>query len=213
MRHNFLGPEFDGEEIEAVLARYKTVATRLDAPERKAAEMLAGGALVGWFQGRMEFGQRALGNRSILADPRNAATKDKVNAAVKYREGFRPFAPAVPEARVAEYFEVGPECRVPFMERVHFVREEKRHLIPAVVHADGSGRLQTVDPDTNPKFHRLIEAFGAITGVPVVLNTSFNLNGEPVVCTPADALRTFYSCGLDALFLGSYLVEKPGNGA
>jgi carbamoyltransferase len=156
----------------------------------------------------MEFGQRALGNRSILLDPRRADGKDVVNAAIKFREGFRPFAPAILADRVSDWFECGPETRVAFMERVLPFRPEKRDLVPAVVHADGSGRLQTVDADASPRYHALIQEFERLTGVPIVLNTSFNLNGEPIVCSPEDAIRTFYSCALDVLYLGSTRISK-----
>jgi len=134
--------------------------------------------------------------------------RDRVNAAVKYRESFRPFAPAVLEERAHEYFELPAGVTVPFMEKVYRVREAKRGVVPAVVHADGTGRLQTVSRHTNPGFYQLIQDFAALTGVPVVLNTSFNLNGEPIVCSPTDAIRTFYSCGLDALVLDRWLVRK-----
>jgi carbamoyltransferase len=154
----------------------------------------------------VEFGERALGNRSILADPRDAAMKDRVNSAIKYREAFRPFAPSILEAHAGEYFEGAHP--VPFMEKALVIRKEKRALVPAVTHVDGSGRLQTVRADVNPRFHALIEAFERQTGIPLVLNTSFNLQGEPIVCSPKDAIRTFYSSGLDTLFLGDFVVEK-----
>jgi carbamoyltransferase len=134
--------------------------------------------------------------------------KDRVNLAVKYRESFRPFAPAVLEEHVDEYFQVKGERCVRFMERVYPVCEEKRAEIPAVVHVDGSGRLQTVERAINPRFHRLISEFKQLTGVPVLMNTSFNLNGEPIVCSPTDAIRTFHSCGLDVLVLGDCVLEK-----
>ena len=156
----------------------------------------------------MEFGQRALGSRSILADPRRADMKDRINAAVKYREGFRPFAPAVLEENAAEWFIMQIGQRVPYMECVLPVRPEKRETIPAVVHTDGSGRLQTVCATSNLGFHTLITRFAELTGVPIVLNTSFNINNEPIVESPADALRTFFSSGMDALAIGSFLVEK-----
>ena len=208
MRHNFLGPAFDGAAIAEALARYRVPARQVNDVEDATARLISEGKLVGWFQGRMEFGQRALGNRSILADPRDAAVKDKVNLAVKYREPFRPFAPAVLAEAAADYFDIEPGAGSPFMERVYPVRADRRARIPAVTHVDGSGRLQTVERDTNPRFHRLIEAFGEITGVPVLLNTSFNLNGEPIVCTPTDAIRSFFSCGLDVLVMGDFVVTK-----
>ncbi len=211
LRHNFFGPEYDEEEIRRTLEKYNVRARRVDDAAAYCARLVSEGKLVGWFQGRMEFGQRALGNRSILADPRDPRTKDRVNLAVKYREPFRPFAPAVLAEEAHAYFEMDDGVGVPFMEKVYPIRPEKRAVIPAVTHVDGSGRLQTVDRETNPRFHRLIEEFRRITDVPVVLNTSFNLNGEPIVCTPTDAIRTFFSCGLDALVLGDYVVSKNGD--
>lgn len=209
IRHNYLGPAFSDDEIAATIGKCRLIAERSTNVEADTAKMLAEGQLVGWFQGRMELGQRALGNRSILADPRSETAKDKVNLAVKYREAFRPFAPAILAEDVTDYFDLEPGVTVPFMERVYPIRAEKRGAIPAVVHNDGTGRLQTVSADTNPRFHKLISEFKAITGVPVLLNTSFNLNGEPVVCSPVDAIRTFYSCGLDALVLGNHILRKP----
>ena len=207
-RHNFWGPSFSDAEVRETIARYKLPARRLADPAGEAARRLADGQILGWFQGAMEFGQRALGHRSILADPRDTRAKDRVNLAVKYREAFRPFAPAVLAERAEEWFDLEPGVRVPFMEKVYPVREERRAAIPAVTHVDGSGRLQTVTREESPRFHELIRRFEEATGVPVVLNTSFNLNGEPIVCTPTDAIRTFYSCGLDALVLGDHLLEK-----
>lgn len=208
-RDNYWGDEFSDAEIEETLAKYKLNARKCETPADTAAEMLENGKLVGWFQGRMEFGQRALGNRSILADPRREDSKDLVNKAVKYRESFRPFAPAILSERLGDYFHAPEGLEVLFMERVLDAREEKKAEIPAVVHVDGTGRVQSVDKGTNPLFYQLIEAFEARTGVPIVLNTSFNLNGEPIVRSPSDAIRSFFTCGLDALFLGSYLIEKP----
>ena len=205
--HNFWGPSYD-EEIDATVKNFKLNAERVENPSHEAAKLLSDGKLVGWYQGRMEFGQRALGNRSILADPRREEMKDIVNAAVKYREAFRPFAPAVLAERVQEYFEAEPNGRSPFMERVYQFKPEVRDRVPAVVHFDGTGRLQSVERETNPRFYELIKRFDELTGVPIVLNTSFNLNGEPIVCTPADAVRTFFSCGLDVLIMGNNLVRK-----
>jgi carbamoyltransferase len=207
--HNYWGPEFDAE-IDETLARYKLRADRLQDAPPVAAQLLADGQLIGWFQGAMEFGQRALGNRSILADPRPLSTKDLVNAAVKYREAFRPFAPAILAERVDDWFESEHESTAPFMEKVLMFRDDVRDKVQAVVHVDGTGRLQTVERDVNPRFYALIAAFEELTGIPIVLNTSFNLNGEPIVCTPTDAIRTFMSCGLDALILGDRLLTKAG---
>ncbi len=208
MQHNFHGPAFSDEEIKQTLERYKIRHRRVEDVSAYAAGLIAQGKIIGWFQGRMEFGQRALGNRSILADPRQAEMKDRLNASVKNRESFRPFAPAILRSRVEEFFEVVGTPDVPFMERVYMVRPEKRSLIPAAIHVDGSGRLQTVEEKGSPRFFRLIAEFDRITGVPVVVNTSFNLNGEPIVCTPTDAIRTFYSSGLDALALGDFVIDK-----
>ncbi len=210
--HNFFGPRYGNAEIEEVLKKYGVAARHVEDASSHCARMIAEGKLVGWFQGRMEFGQRALGHRSILADPRRADTKDRVNSAVKYRESFRPFAPAIPEEEAEDYFVMDRGTKVPFMEKVYPVREDKRALLPGVTHADGTGRVQTVNRETNPEFYRVLMEFKKITGIPVVLNTSFNLNGEPIVCTPTDAVRTFFSCGLDALIMGDYLIRKDWNG-
>jgi carbamoyltransferase len=207
--HNYWGPEFSDDTCLATVRRYRLPnAEPVDDPPARAAQDLVDGKIVGWFQGRMEFGQRALGSRSILIDPRRPDGKDTVNAAVKYRESFRPFAPAILAERVQDYFDCPPGTLVPFMERVLAFREDRRQEVPAVVHVDGTGRLQTVDAHVSPRFHALISEFERHTGVPIVLNTSFNLNGEPIVCAPDDAIRTFYSCGLDVLYLGNVRIVK-----
>jgi carbamoyltransferase len=176
-------------------------------PAEAAADLLASSRIVGWFQGAAEVGPRALGARSILADPRKAETKDIVNAEVKHREGFRPFAPSVLDERGHEYFE--GYATNPFMLLVLPIREDKRDVIPAVTHVDGTGRLQSVTGDGNGGlFHRVIEAFDRRTGVPVVLNTSFNLRGEPIVHRPEEAVEDYLNTGMDALLLGPYLAEK-----
>ena len=157
----------------------------------------------------MEFGQRALGNRSILLDPRRADGKDVVNAAVKFREAFRPFAPAILAERTNDWFDCPSGATAPYMERVFPFKKDKVDRVPAVVHVDGTGRLQTVEAGGDaPRYRRLIERFDDLTGVPIVLNTSFNLNGEPIVCSPDDAIRTFYTCALDVLYLGNVRVAK-----
>ncbi len=206
-RSPYLGSEYSDSEIQKNLDRYRLAHETVDDPAGTAAGMLAEGKIVGWFQGRMEFGQRALGSRSILADPRDAATKDKVNAAVKFREAFQPFAPAVAAEAVADWFEAPASARVPYMEKVFPIRADKRRAIAAVVHADGTGRLQTVD-DGSPLFKAVIDAFAERTGVPVLLNTSFNLSGEPIVCTPSDAVRTFMTSGIDSLVIGRQVLTK-----
>jgi carbamoyltransferase len=172
---------------------------------QRTAQAIAEGLVVGWFQGRMEWGPRALGNRSILCDPRRADMKDILNAKIKRRESFRPFAPSILREAVGEWFE--QEDDVPFMMQVFQVREEKRALIPAVTHVDGSGRLQTVHRETNPLYHQLISDFCSLTSVPLVLNTSFNEN-EPVVCRPEEALDCFLRTRMDILVLGSFFVER-----
>jgi len=172
---------------------------------QRTAQAIAEGLVIGWFQGRMEWGPRALGNRSILCDARRADMKDILNAKIKRRESFRPFAPSILREAVGEWFE--QEDDVPFMMQVFQVREDKRALIPAVTHVDGSGRLQTVHRETNPLYHQLISAFHSLTSVPLVLNTSFNEN-EPVVCRPEEALDCFLRTKMDVLVLGSFFVER-----
>jgi carbamoyltransferase len=206
MRHVYLGNEISDDQIESVLHTCKVRFTRLDDPPASAAEMIASGKILGWFQGRMEFGPRSLGNRSILADPRDPEMKDRVNKAVKFRESWRPFAPAVLAEAAHEYFETAHHS--PFMILTAQVRPEKRARIPAVTHVDGSARPQTVEASVNPLFHRLTSEFHRRTGVPVVMNTSFNLRGEPIVCSVPDALRTFFTSGMDALIIGSFLIDK-----
>lgn len=206
MRHAYLGPQSSDEEIGRAVQTYKLRATRVSDPAVAAAQMLSNGKILGWFQGRMEFGPRALGSRSILADPRDPEMNTKVNNAVKFREWWRPFAPSMLAESAHEYIESATDS--PFMILTAQVRPEKRSVIPSVTHVDGSARPQTVERDVNPLYWKLIHEFGQRTGVPVVMNTSFNLRGEPIVCTPTDAIRTFFSSGLDALVIGSYVVEK-----
>jgi carbamoyltransferase len=206
MRHAYLGPSFGDDAIAATLKTYKLRSTHLGDPGKTAAELLAQGKILGWFQGRMEFGPRALGSRSILADPRDPEMNIKVNNAVKFREWWRPFAPSLKKEVAGDFLESATDS--PFMILTAQVRPEKRQVIPAVTHVDGSARPQTVEKEINPLYWRLIDEFGKRTGVPVVMNTSFNLRGEAIVHTPTDALRTFFSSGMDALVIGSFLVEK-----
>lgn len=208
LRDVYLGPEFGEEEIVAALQTSGLFFQKEPEIEEATAALLASGRVVAWFQGRMEYGPRALGHRSILADPRRAAMKATVNSQVKFREAFRPFAPAVLAERAAEFFAMPPGGSFPFMTVVLPVRPGRREQIPAVTHYDGTGRLQTVERTVNPRLYALLEAFDRLTGVPVLLNTSFNLAGEPIVCTPADAISTFLRSGLDALVLGDYLCRK-----
>ena len=206
LRHAYLGPEFSDAEIEKALRTYKLRASKLDDVAATTAELLANGKIIGWFQGRMEFGPRALGHRSILADPRDPEMNAKVNNAVKFREWWRPFAPSMLKEVAGEYLEHA--CDSPFMILTNPVRPEKRDVIPSVTHVDGSARPQTVEKEISPLYWNLINEFGKRTGVPVLMNTSFNLRGEAIVNTPTDAIRTFFSSGMDALVIGSYLVEK-----
>ncbi|WP_054414978.1 carbamoyltransferase [Hymenobacter sp. DG25A] len=207
-RHNFFGREYPEVELEMELERRKLRYQRPTDIVTETAALLQAGKVVGWFQGASELGQRALGHRSILANPTLAAMKEQVNASIKYREGFRPFAPAVPEAHQQDYFDLLPDETSYFMEKVFPLRPEAREQLPAVTHDDGTGRLQTVCPTTNPLFHQLLLAFGQLSGVPVLLNTSFNLNGMPLVESPADALDCYFRSGLDALVLGPFLLLK-----
>lgn len=215
MDHAYLGPGADEAEIATLLAaragEIEAAGCRVERIDdeaelcRRTAAAIADGQVVGWFQGRMEWGPRALGNRSIVCDPRRADMKDILNLKIKRRESFRPFAPSVLREAVPDWFELDGD--VPFMMQVYPIREARRAAIPAVTHVDGSGRLQTVYRHTNPRYYRLIEAFRDLTGVPMVLNTSFNEN-EPVVCKPEEALDCFLRTRMDVLVLGEWLVSR-----
>ena len=210
LKHVYLGRTYDRGEMTAALAAFHLVKAPLarGALLDKAARAIADGKVVGWFQGGSEFGPRALGHRSLLADPRRADMKGRVNEKVKAREPFRPFAPSVLLEHAADYFDLpGPS---PFMLLVAEVREARRAEIPAVVHVDGTARVQTVTKRDNGLYHDLLQRFYEITGVPLVLNTSFNTRGEPIVETPVEALADFFRSGMDVLVLGPYLLEKGG---
>jgi carbamoyltransferase len=202
----YLGTSYSDEQIGKIIRDCKLVATRHDDIAAVAARLLAGGHILGWLQGAMEIGPRALGNRSILANPSLPHMKDKINAEVKHREAYRPFAPSVPVADKDRYFDIRGDS--PFMLKVCDVRAEMRARLPAITHVDGTARLQTVEPRVNPLYHRLLTQFGELTGVPVLLNTSFNIQGEPIVESPLDAIRCFFSTGLEYLVLGNYLISK-----
>lgn len=209
----FLGPASSDEDITAAAETTQRVGCtveHVDDPPAAAAQLLARNLIIGWFQGRMEFGPRALGNRSILASPADGATATRLNALIKRRELFRPLAPAVLEEHAHDYFEIhGAGRRVyPFMVATANVIPARRAEIPAVVHVDGSARVQTVSRQSNPSFWRLVNNFRDLTGLPVVLNTSFNDADEPIVCTPEDAVRTFLACGLDALVIGNCVITR-----
>lgn len=208
MHDAYTGPAYANGQIEAVLKGTGLPYQSLEQDQlvERAARLVAGGKVLGWFQGRMEWGPRALGNRSIIADPRRPDMKSILNARIKHREPFRPFAPSVLLEDVDEYFDQSyPD---PFMLKVYTILAEKRRVIPAVTHVDGTGRLQTVARAGNPLYWQLINAVKDCTGVPVVLNTSFNEN-EPIVCSPAEAIAVLQRTRMDALGIGNYLVEKP----
>ena len=214
MEHAYWGEEHSPADTQEFLKENNITYEIIEDDQKlieRVVDSIQNGKVIGWHQGRFEWGPRALGNRSILADPRSKEMKDIVNVKIKFREPFRPFAPSILVDRAGEYFDIEePERHYParFMLYVTNVREEKRDILPAITHVDGTGRLQTVRKDTNPKYYKLIETFGDATGVPVLLNTSFNLKGEPVVNTPAEAFSSFSASGMDLLVLGNYLVTK-----
>jgi carbamoyltransferase len=211
MEHAYTGPQYEDAELEAALAAAGVVAERLDDDELYAtvAERIAAGDVVGWFQGRMEFGPRALGHRSIVADPRSETMKDVLNARIKRREAFRPFAPSVLAERVGDWYD--QDYPSPFMVLVYKTAPDKRERLGAVNHVDDTGRVQSVEEHVAPRYYRLIAAFEQLTGVPVVLNTSFNEN-EPIVMTPADAVDTFTKTKMDVLALGNYVARRGAAG-
>jgi len=206
----YLGASLSGEAL-ARLARFGGGLDIRHLPDtlcEETARLLARGKLVAWAQGRAEFGPRALGNRSILADPRDPGMKDRINTQVKFREEYRPFAPAILHEHGPDYFQ--DYCETPYMEQALRFREQAKAAVPAVVHVDGTGRLQTVKQAWNPRFHRLLDAFHRETGVPVLLNTSFNVMGKPIIHSVEDAAAVLMTCGLDALAAGDWLFAKPG---
>ena len=207
MEDAYLGPEYSEEEILETLKRYGAPYRRLERDQlvREVAALIEGQTVIGWFQGRMEFGPRALGSRSILADARNPENKDVVNLKIKFRESFRPFAPSILEDKIGEYFEIDRPS--PYMLLVAPVREGKR-VIPSVTHVDHSARIQSISRKQNPLYYDLIREFDRRTGVPVIINTSFNVRGEPIVCSPDDAYRCFMRTQMDYLVAGPYLLDK-----
>ena len=203
----FLGPQFSSAEIAAALDSKAAVYTRFgrSALVKHVARLLADGNVVAWFQGRMEFGPRALGARSILGDPRSPTMQSQMNQKIKFRESFRPFAPAVLRDRVSDFFDL--DCDSPYMLLVAPVRDPAQ--LPAITHVDGSARIQTVRPEENPLFHELLTEFGRLTGYPVLINTSFNVRGEPIVCTPEGAYRCFLRTNIDCLVIEDLVLAKP----
>ena len=214
LEHGYWGSEFSDVECLAAIAKQdlRSHYLPLDQPSDRQAmldkvvDAMCEGKVIGWFQGRMEFGARALGNRSLIADPRRIDMRDIINLKIKFREKFRPFAPSILEESIGEYFEINESA--PFMEKVFKIKSDKRSQIPAVTHVDGTGRLQSVSYKTNPLYWDLINTFAQRTGVPIVLNTSLNEN-EPVVRTPDEAIACFLRTSMDAIVLGSYYVERP----
>lgn len=207
MKHAYWGAEFSDDEVAEFLKGRNAPHETLGEPNlfHRVAKLIDEGRVVGWYQGKMEFGPRALGSRSILADPRDPEMKDRLNEKIKLREGFRPFAPSVLEEDVSEWFELDRPS--PFMLLTAQVREDHR-TIPSVTHVDGSARLQTVNRETNPRYHALISAFKDLTGCPVIINTSFNVRGEPIVYRPVDAYLCFMRTGMDALVMGNHVLLK-----
>ncbi len=208
MSNAYLGPEYSNEEIKRFFTQNDIPFVEFSNEEllRNTAKLIADKKVIGWFQGRMEWGPRALGNRSIIADPRDKEMRDNVNLKIKFRESFRPFAPTVMLEKSSEYFELA--CQSPYMLLVARVREDKRGLIPAVTHVDGSARIQTVSKEDNPLFYGLIEEFYKLTGITVIINTSFNVRGEPIVCTPQDAYLVFMRTRMDNLVMGNFILHK-----
>src|SRR4029077_12815497 len=204
------GPEYSEAEIRRELDSADTSYQRLtpEAFADETAREIASGKVVGWFQGRMEFGPRALGNRSILADPRRHDMKDILNKRIKFREHFRPFCPSVLAEATGEFFET--DYPSPFMVQAYRIKPQQRERIPAVTHQDGTGRLQTVEKDVNPLYWKLLRRFGDLTGVPILINTSFNEN-EPIVNTPREALDCFLRTNMDVLVIGPFFLHKSAN--
>jgi carbamoyltransferase len=208
------GPSFDARTVGELVGQQTDCESiyfeRFEELAAEAAKRLAEGQILGWFQGRMEFGPRALGNRSILADPRDSAMRDRINRLVKKREGFRPFAPAVTVEAASRFFEMSPgdEPLYAHMLFVTRVCPAYRYVLPAVTHIDGSARVQTVSQQDNWRFWKLLREFENVSGLPILLNTSFNVRGQPIVCTPAESIQTFLAAGLDGMAIEDYLVLR-----
>lgn len=207
MTHAFLGPKFDDNEIVSYLDSVGVEYRQMERQElvHTVAQLLAEQNVIGWFQGRMEYGPRALGSRSIIADARNPENWKRVNLKIKFRESFRPFAPTILEEKVKEYFEFDRQS--PYMLFVAQVRNDKR-TVPAITHVDGSARLQTINRDQHELYYDLIKEFDRQTGCPLIINTSFNVRGEPIVCTPQDAVTCFIRTDMDYLVMGALLLDK-----
>ena len=206
MQHAFLGPEFSNEQIKEVIDKFKLPHEYHEHIEEETAKILADGKVVAWLQGRMEYGPRALGNRSILANPSAEGVADEVNGRIKFREKWRPFCPSILADRAPEIIQT--EHNSDYMTFSFIIEKEWAKKVPEIVHVDGSARPQTVKEETNPKFYKLISEFDKITGIPILLNTSLNRRGEPMVCSPEEAIAMFYQCGLEFLVMGNYLIRK-----
>ena len=206
LKHAYWGPEFSDDEIKAVLDKFRLPYEYHENIEEVTAKILAEGKIVAWLQGRMEFGPRALGNRSILANPATPGIADEVNGRIKFREKWRPFCPSILAERAPDI--IGTEHNSDYMTFSFIVEKKWASKVPEIVHVDGSARPQTVRKDTNPRFHKLISEFEKLTGLPIVLNTSLNRRGEPMVCSPEEAIAMFYQCGLEYLVMGAYLLKK-----
>ena len=208
MTSPYTGPSYDDLTIEEEIKKAQLTYSKMDKVEQTVAKLIAQGAVVGYFHGQMEFGPRALGSRSILADPRNPDMRDILNHKVKHREYFRPFAPSILNEHVDEWFKVGKKTTASdFMLMVYPAQIIAKTRIPSVLHVDETGRVQTVKKELSPNFHKIISEFMKLTGVPVVLNTSFN-DQEPIICTPKDALNTFFKTNIDYLCIGSFLLKR-----
>jgi carbamoyltransferase len=206
--HAYWGPSFEEDDLVQALENEELIYEKVEDIEEFVASRLAQGDVVGWFQGAMEFGPRALGNRSLLADPRNPAMRDILNVKVKHREIFRPFAPSVLEEEAKVWFDLDPgQMPYEYMLMTAAIRPECIPFIPAVTHEDGTARIHLVKQHVNPRYHKLISSFHSLTGVPLLLNTSFN-DDEPIVCSPADAIETFKKTSIDYLVLGDFVVER-----
>ena len=206
LSNNYLGPKFSNQKVEKLLKLYKLNYKKIKDVNKAAAQKISEGNIIGWFQNNLEFGDRALGNRSIIADPRDKNMKEKINRCVKYREKFRPFAPAVISEQAGRFFEI--EKTSNFMEKAVKIKRIYQKLVPAVVHEDKTCRLQTVDKINNEKFYFLIKEFEKITKIPILLNTSLNYQGDPIACSPEDALKTFFLSGLDFLYINDFEIYK-----
>ena len=207
LKNPYLGNSYNDNEIESELKKYKLNYKKISEPPKIAAKLIFENNIIGWFQGKSEFGQRALGNRSILANPLQKNIKIKLNKVIKYRENFRPFAPSILVEKFSNFF-VSKKKDIQYMEKIYFLKKKFKKDLSAIIHVDGSARVQTVSKKFNENFYNLIKEFEKLTNVPIIINTSFNVKNEPIVNSPKDAIRTFYNSGLDKLIIGKFLISK-----